>query len=61
MDEKLTKEECERLKEMFGTIAASEVLTKYDAVMLIDVLLEACNREKAAVVEAIMEERMRLQ
>lgn len=61
MDEKLTAEECERLLERVKAVMEEDVLRRSDAVKLIDVLLEACKREKADTLEQELINRFRMQ
>ena len=61
MDDKLTEEECERLLGITAAVMEEEVMRKSDAVKLIDVLLEACEREKAESLEQELIDRFRIQ
>ena len=47
MDDKLPKEKCERLLGMMEAVMEENALRNSDALKIIDILLEACHREKA--------------
>lgn len=51
MDEKLKKERCDTLKKFCNDIIDQGVLTNGDALMIIEILREACKREKAVLYE----------
>ena len=57
----LTDEECKDLLETVTSVMESKVLRHLDAVKLIDVLLEACQREKADKLEKILVDRFKVQ
>ena len=61
MDKKLTKEQRDKLIQRFKAVAEDDMLNGSDAVKIIDILIEACEREKAAVSEDMMVERFKLQ
>ncbi len=60
MDDKLTREQCERLLSIITGVMENEALRSTDAIKLIDVLLEACKREKIDTEEKMLMERFRL-
>ena len=51
MDEKLKKERCDTLKNFCNDIIDQGVLTNGDALTIIEILREACKREKVALYE----------
>ena len=61
MDGKLPKDKCERLLGMMASVMEEEALRMSDAVAIIDILLNACRREKAETEERMLIERFRLQ
>ena len=61
MDDKLSKEKRERLLGMMEAVMEEDALRYSDAAKIIDVLLDACRREKAETEEKMLIERFRLQ
>ena len=53
MDEKLTEEEKQSLMQRVAEVMEEDVLRKSDAVELIDVLLNACKRERELLSDVI--------
>ena len=49
MNDKLTNEQCEKILKETIKVMEMEVLRQSDAVELLDVLLNACRREKAEI------------
>lgn len=58
MDEIIDEERKERLKEHFARIADKDVLTNGDALMIIEILRNACERKQAEVYEDIVSNRI---
>ena len=54
MDEIITEERREALKKHFTEIADRDLLTNEDALMIIEILHQACERKKAEISEEIM-------
>ena len=61
MDEKLTHEDYEWLASMIQTAEGNNALCKADELQIIDILIEACKREKIDIAEKMMIERFRIQ
>lgn len=51
MDEIITEERRERLKKQFTEVADRDLLTNGDALMIIEILHQACARKKADITE----------
>lgn len=60
MDEKLKKEQKESLLDIFTSALADDIFTLDDSIKLVDLIREACEREKALTEEAILLERLKL-
>ena len=58
MDEILEEERREALKKHFAEIADKDLLTNQDALMIIEILHQACKRKQAEISENIMIEIM---
>lgn len=56
MDEIITEERREALKQHFTEIADRDLLTNEDALMIIEILHQACARKKAEIYEDMMNE-----
>lgn len=59
MDEKLTKEQKERLLALFKSVLENDAFTQGDMAKQIDLLLEVCEREKALTEETLLLERFK--
>jgi len=51
MDEIITEERREKLKKYFAEVADKDILTNEDALMIIEILHQACARKKAEIYE----------
>lgn len=51
MDEIITEERREKLKRYFAEVADKDILTNEDALMIIEILHQACTRKKAEIYE----------
>lgn len=51
MDEIITEERREKLKKYFAEVADKDILTNDDALMIIEILHQACARKKAEIYE----------
>lgn len=51
MDEIITEERREKLKKHFAEVADKDILTNEDALMIIEILHQACARKKAEIYE----------
>ena len=59
MDEILEEERREALKKHFAEIADKDLLTNQDALMIIEILHQACKRKQAEISEDIMMEMLK--
>ena len=59
MDEILTEERKKSLIEKFMAVAEEDVLTNMDAMMIIEILLKACERAQADVYEKMVLEQIK--
>ena len=54
MDEIITAERREQLKKHFCEVADKDLLTNEDALMIVEILHQACARKKAEIYEDMM-------
>ena len=54
----LPEERREKLKTLVGTVVDEDVLNEYDALKIIDVCIDACEREQVEVMEQYLVEKV---
>ena len=59
MEELLTEERKRGLKEKFDMVIAEDILTNQDAMMILQILIDACEREKVKTYEDMIRQSLK--